>query len=78
MSGPEAREVTVVCLLTIGDQAELVPDGWDGGGEPARWPVSAITGDTGLVAEAMTGRRFRARVSGPDAEPEFSSFRLLP
>lgn len=71
------REVTVRCLLLFGDEAELAPED-AGGAEPARWPVSAITADTGLDPGGVPGRRFRVRVTeGEAGRVTFSEFRLL-
>ena len=77
MSGGEWREVTVRCLLLFGDQAELVPDGADADAEPARWPVTAITADTGLEPGEVPGRRFRVRALERDGEVTFSGFLVI-
>jgi hypothetical protein len=77
MAGGGAREVTVRCLLLLGDQAELVPDGWDGQGEPSRWPAAAIAAEAGLPAGELPGRRLAARATGGDGDLTFSGFRLL-
>lgn len=70
------REMTIRCLLLVGDQAELVADG----GEPddiVRWPAAAIAADTGLPLEDLPGRRFRARVTEQDGRVLFSAFSAL-
>lgn len=73
----EGREMTVRCLLLVGDQAELVTDD----GEPddiARWPAAAIAADTGLPLEDLPGTRLRVRVTEQDGRVLFSGFSLLP
>ena len=77
MDDGEGREVTVRCLLLFGDQAELVPDGWNGLGEPARWPAAAIAAEAGVPPGDLPGRRVLARESGRDGEVAVSGFRLL-
>lgn len=74
----EGREMTVRCLLLVGDQAELVP-GDDNGLSlvfNARWPAVAIAAATGLPLEDLPGRVFRARVAERDGRVLFSGFTL--
>lgn len=75
-AGGDGGDVTVVCLLVVGDDAELVLEGGDPE-DVARWPAAAITADTGVGVRELPGKRFRARVSEPGGRVVFSGFTVV-
>jgi hypothetical protein len=76
MPDVSAREVTVLCLLVFGDQAELVPADGDMD-DVARWPAAAIAEETGLEPADLPGKRFRVQVAEEDGRVLFSGFTLI-
>lgn len=68
-----ATRVNVLVLLTVGDEACVVPsDQVDA--DPLRVPASEIVRDAGLPANELPGRRFTAI---QDADGRLWNFRLV-
>ena len=73
---PEADEVRVLCLLTVGDQAELVVVGGDPE-DVVRHPAADVAAQVGIPAGELPGKVLLVRVDGEDVgERRLSGFRL--
>jgi hypothetical protein len=71
----DGAEVQVLCLLLIGDQAELKVPGQD---EPARWPAAVIAAETGLAEADLPGRQLIATLRETwEDRRVFSEFRVI-
>lgn len=53
-------QVRALCLLLIGDQAELQIDGQD---ELVRWPAADVAAQAGVAEASLPGRWLRAQLS---------------
>lgn len=70
----EGTQVRVLCLLLVGDQAELQVDGQD---EPVRWPAADIAEQTGLALKQLPGRWLTAELAETREDGRvFSGFAL--
>jgi hypothetical protein len=70
----QGNQVRVLCLLLVGDEAELQVTGQD---EPVRWPAAEVAGQTGLAREQLPGRWLVAELAETrESGRVLSGFRL--